>query len=246
MSERERGGSRYKQATEGRRGEKRTRRPTRRIDKTRNETKAKKPDKTMRASGRSEQAGKTMRRDALRDERRNEERDDHRRRRTRTNSGRQLILSRAVLISSSLIIRRPAYRPGSSVPFSSPFHRRPSSSIASSGLSVPRLVPLVVPVRFVPSGRPVVRFACRFSIILPLRLVPFMAADWQRRAGNGDGGEVFYAPFSPAHYRSSCHQVLLVGGGRRLIVPVPRRGGLDGFLIISSGSSHSPHHPASS
>lgn len=39
-----------------------------------------------------------------------------------------------------------------------------------------------------------------------------MAADWQRRAGNGDGGEVFYAPFSPAHYRSSCHQVLLVGG----------------------------------
>ena len=171
MSERERGGSRYKQATEGRRGEKRTRRPTRRIDKTRNETKAKKPDKTMRASGRSEQAGKTMRRDALRDERRNEERDDHRRRRTRTNNGRQLVLSRAVLISSSLIIRRPACRPVSSVPFSSP------------SIAVHRLARLAVP-RLVPSCRPVVLSSGSlsvFSIVLPLRLVPFMAADWPRR-----------------------------------------------------------------
>ena len=101
-----------------------------------------KPDETMRASGRSEQAGTAMRRDALRDERRDEERDDHRRCRARTNSGRQLVLSRAVFLSS-----------------------------LSFALS---------------SGSP-------------------------RR-------------------------------GRRLIVFVPRRCGLDGFLIISSGSSISSNH----
>lgn len=159
-----------------------------------------------------------MRRDALRDERRNEERDDHRRRRTRTNNGRQLVLSCAVLISSSLIIRRPACRLGSSVPPGSPSIYVPSSSIIvhrPARFAVPRLVP-----------RSVIRSSCRpvrlpFFYRPPVKTCPIHGSGLAAKGvGSGDvDGAFFYAPFSSAHYRSSCHQVLLAVG--RLIVSAP-------------------------
>lgn len=68
------------------------------------------------------------------------------------------------------------------------------------------------------------------------RLAPSMAA---KGAGNGDAGGAFlYAPFSSAHYRSSCHLVLIIGAAST-----------DGIISSSypSCSSHSPPHcPVSS
>lgn len=132
--------------------------------------------------------------------------------RARTNSGRQFgSLTRR---SHQLIAHHQSPRLSSRfvVPPGSPFHRRPSSFIASSGLSAPRLVPSCRPV--VLSSYPSCHFA-RLSLFLSSSRRG-LSNSW-RRIGSGGSRQRrrrrgFYAPFSPAH-RSPCHQVLLVGGG---------------------------------
>lgn len=93
--------------------------------------------------------------------------------RVRTNSGRQFgSLTRR---SHQLIAHHQSPRLSSRfvVPPGSPFlvSRSVRLPVPSPQLGLP----------FLGSSRPVVRFAFRFSIVLPLRLVSFMAADWQRR-----------------------------------------------------------------
>ena len=143
-----------------------------------------------------------------------------------------MVSSRAVLISSSL---RPSPRlpPRFAVLFGSPFH-------LPARLVVSRLVPVL-------SVRPVLVSSSRHLILLSCRFYRYPVGacpnSWRRReqATGGGGVRSFFffsrAPFSPAHYHSPRHQVLIIGW-RPIVVGSTGRSRRCP-LIISSGSSHS-------
>ena len=112
----------------------------------------------------------------------------------------------------------------------SPFCSAPRS-ISPLGLVVSRLVPVL-------SVRPVLVSSSRHLILLSCRFYRYPVGacpnSWRRReqATGGGGVRSFFfsrAPFSPAHYHSPRHQVLIIGGASD-------RCGLDG--TVSTVSSH--------
>lgn len=169
-----------------------------------------------------------------------------------------MISSRAVLISSSLRPSRPACRPGLS-----------SRLVVSPGLSVPSLRSTCrVSARSCSIGSSRLISSSRYLVLLSCRVYRYLGLPhpWRRREqANGDASGAFlYAPFSSAHYRSSCHLVLIIGAASTDVIissshhlirparltrphcPISSRSGGVGVCHLSSKQRRHGGHPLGS
>ena len=142
------------------------------------------------------------------------------------------MFSHAPFSSAHRYAHRPACRPGS------PFRSAPRS-ISPLGLSCLGSFLFYRFIRF--SSRPLVILSCSLAVFIaiPSGLAPIHGGEGSRQREAAVCGLFFSrAPFSPAHYHSPRHQVLIIGGGRPIVVGSTGRS-RQCPLIISSGSSHS-------